>query len=174
MPLRPRAEIDLRTQGYSDPYSLRGDVDQKHSSGMKELGRPALVANCRSPALSPVDSRRSMSALRSPAFSKHSRAKSNRQTARARSPTAFHLVSASVSGTARTISSAESRSSSCNAKSNLWSESVVTWKASSLRSVDGVRQSCRHYNITTYLCFLRTWRPCCADLSAQWARFARR
>jgi hypothetical protein len=82
-----------------------------------------------------------MSALRSPALSKHSRAKSNLQTARARSPTAFHLVSASASGTARAISRAESRSSSCNAKSNLWSGSLVTWNANSFKSVEKIIRS---------------------------------
>ena len=93
----------------------------------------AVEASFVKPFLSPIERSNSMSALRSPAFSKLSRAKSKRQVASARSPMAFHFASASSSGTCRAISTARSRSSSCSDRSNFWSRSVVTSRASSLR-----------------------------------------
>jgi hypothetical protein len=79
----------------------------------------AVAASVCSPSRSPVESRSSISALKSPAFSNASRARSNRHTVSARSPIAFHFVSASASTTERVISTAVSRSSSCNERSNL-------------------------------------------------------
>ena len=96
---------------------------------------PAWAASLVNPSRSPVARSSNISALRSPAFSKLSRAKSNRHTASARSPIAFHFVSASSSGTVLAISTAASRSSSWSDKSNFWSGSVVTSSASSFRPV---------------------------------------
>jgi hypothetical protein len=73
--------------------------------------------------------------LRSPAAPKASRARSNRQTERARSPMDFHLTGDSVEGSVRVMETAVSRSSRESASSNLWSGSVVIESASSLRSV---------------------------------------
>lgn len=96
---------------------------------------PACEASLLSPSLSPMDNSRSINELRSPALSKHWRARSKRHTANARSPTDFHFVSASSSGMECRISSAMSKSSSCKARSNLWSGSTATLRASSLRSI---------------------------------------
>ena len=99
----------------------------------KRRNARAVAANFANPSLSPIDNKSNISALKSPAFSKLSLAKSNLQTANARSPIAFHFASASCSGTPRTISTAASRSSSWRESSNFWSGSVVTSSASSLK-----------------------------------------
>jgi hypothetical protein len=101
----------------------------------------AVAASFCRPSRSPVESRSSISALKSPAFSNASRARSNRHTVRARSPIAFHFVSDSGSKTERAILTAVSRSSSCSERSNLWSGSVVTCRASSLRSEERAAES---------------------------------
>ena len=124
-----------QTPSYSGPSPLQRIIASSKHQSHSTKNSPAFVASPSSPFLSPVAISSSMSALKSPARPKHSRARSNRHTASARSPRAFHFTSASSSGTDRAISSAVSRSSSCRANSNLWSGSVVTSMASSLRSV---------------------------------------
>jgi hypothetical protein len=113
--------------------------------------RPASLASFFSPSRSPIESNNNIKALKSPDFSKHSRARSNRQTAKALSPIAFHLGSASTSGTVLVISSAVSRSSSCSERSNLWSGSFVTLRASSFRPKNG--NVVEHY--LAVICFER-------------------
>ena len=133
--LHRRAGSVSRMLNYSDPSPLSHIhiTPSYHQNKSKHL--PAFAASPSSPFRSPVAISNSISALKSPARLKHSLARSKRHTARARSPSAFHFTSPSSSGTDRAISKAVSRSSSCRANSNLWSASVVTWMASSLRSV---------------------------------------
>ncbi len=107
-------------------------LDNEPMGSVIHVDAPACAASFVSPSRSPTARSSSINAFKSPAFSKLSRARSNRHTASARSPIAFHFVSASSSGTVRAISTAASRSSNCKERSNFWSGSVVTSRASSL------------------------------------------
>jgi len=71
---------------------------QIKTSRKEKRNIPAFSANTFNPSLSPTDTKSNIKALESPAFSKHSLAKSNLHTVKARSPSAFHLISDSFSG----------------------------------------------------------------------------
>ena len=110
----------------------------------------------------PVTNNRSMSAFKSFPCSKQSRARSKRHTA----SSLVHFVSASAAGSVRTISRAESKSSSC------YERSVVTWSASSFRSEKPVRSD-NLYTIMTDPVLPGSGQPCSVAPSGSKAKFPR-